>query len=283
MGPGGRAATGTLSRPSDGDAVHDEDTRGGAGRAVGLVAVDVDGTLLERDASLPAARAASFERLVARVPTMLATGKTAPSITGLVHRHGPVGPHAICNGAALLHADDRIEVLAALANDVVEEVLDVLRSHDVAAACYLADGSVVAPAPDPRFAAITELGEPAPEVAAVDGRTVLKVLAVLDEADEGGTRSLAADRARVQRTGPSFLEWNAPDASKGRAVATVADRHGVPMAAVVAVGDSENDVTMLAAAGWGVAVADSSAAAVAAADEHLDADVGTLFDRLVAG
>lgn len=249
-------------------------------RRPGLVAVDVDGTLLTRDATLPSARADAFAELVAAVPTMLATGKTAPAIDDLVARFRPQGPHAICNGAALVHDGGRIEVLAALDHDVVAEVLPALRARGIAAACYLDDGSILAERPDPRFAAITSLGEPEPDVGTPDGRALLKLLAIVDEADEGPLRSLAGDRARIQRTSPRFLEWNAPAASKGRAVATVAARHGVAMPDVVAVGDSENDVTMLAAAGWGVAVTASSATAVAAADEHLTDDVSALFARL---
>lgn len=248
----------------------------------GLVVLDVDGTLIERDTSIPPARAEAFHALVAAVPTALATGKTAPSITGLLARFAPAGPHAICNGAALVHGDGHIEVLAALADDVADEVAAALHERGVAAASYLDDGSVVTRAGDDRFEAITALGEPAPTVAGRGHRRVLKVLAVLGEHEERDLRGLVADRARIQRTGPDFLEWNAPTASKGAAVAVIADRHGVAMADVVAVGDSENDVPMLEAAGWGVAVRRSSARAVAAADEHLDGELTELLTLLVS-
>lgn len=247
---------------------------------VKLIVLDIDGTLIERDASLPDGRAAAFASLVAAAPTLLATGKTAPSIAGLIRRFGLPGPHVICNGAALLDGDGRIEVLAALDEAVADEVMDTLTAHDVAAVAYLADGSLAARAPDRRFAAITALGEPEPHIGHPGGIPVLKILAVLTEDEEGTLRAVASDRARIQRTGPSFLEWNAPTAAKGEAIRVVAARHGVQMADVVAIGDSENDASMLAAAGWGIAVRDSSPAAIAAADEHLDDDVATVFTRL---
>lgn len=247
---------------------------------VGLVAVDVDGTLIERDTSLPPTRAEAFARLVSAVPTMLATGKTAPSIAGIIEEFRPAGPHAICNGAALVHADGGIEVLAALDDELADHVVRTLAGRGIAAAAYLDDGSVLALADDPRFEAITRLGEPAPRVGDRDGRTVLKVLSVLGPDDEDGLRDLAADEARVQRTGPQFLEWNSPAASKGHAVAEVARRIGTSLAHVVAIGDSENDVPMLEATAYGVAVADSSDAAVAVARVHLDEDVATVFDAL---
>lgn len=249
-------------------------------RRPGLVALDVDGTLLLADGSLPDARAEALHALAAAVPTIMATGKTWPSLRPLVERLELPGPHVICNGAALATSDGRIEVLEALPDDVVADVTAELARRDVATATYLGDGGITAASADPRFVAITRLGEPAPDVAPRDGRAVLKLLAVLRDHEEGDLRGLQANRARIQRTGPAFLEWNATGASKGLALAEVAARAGVAMTDVVAVGDSENDVTMLEAAGLGVAVQGSSAAAIAAADVHLDEDVATFLHDL---
>lgn len=248
---------------------------------VGLVVLDVDGTLVDRDLSMPDQRVEALDRLRRAVPTVLSTGRTAPSITGLLDRFTLPGPHAICNGAALVHGPDDIELLAGLDGDVADEVAAELTRRGVAFANYLADGTIHATTPDPRFAAFTTLGEPEPWIGDRGDAPVLKVLSVLEQHEEGDLRDLAADRARVQRTGPSFLEWNAPTASKGAAVREVAARLEVDPARVVAVGDSENDVSMLEAAYWGVAVADSSPAAVAAADIQLGGDVADLFRQLV--
>jgi len=245
-----------------------------------LVALDVDGTLLDDQGQLSAQRAAALEALAAVVPTVFATGKTWPSIRDLVARFDLVGPHVICNGAALVTSAGDIEVLAALPDDVADEVAAELRGRGHAVATYLDDGSSVAPAPDPRFAAISAVGEPEPTIAARDDHRVLKLLAVLRPDEEGDLRGLGAGRARIQRTGPAFLEWNAPAASKGAALARLADGFGIDLADVVAVGDSENDVPMLEAAGHGIAVRSSSPAAVRAADEHLHEDVARLLDVL---
>lgn len=245
-----------------------------------LVVLDVDGTLLLPDGTLPDRRAAALSGLAGRVPTILATGKTWPSVVDLVERFGLPGPHAICNGAALATADGRIRTLDALAADVAHEVAATLTARGVAFATYLADGSIVCREDDPRFRAITDLGEAAPVVGEAGDTPVLKVLAVLREDEEDDLRGLRDDRARIQRTGPAFLEWNAPGASKGHALEVVVGELGLALGDVVAVGDSENDVPMLLAAGHGVAVAESSAAAVAAADEHLVGDVADYLDAL---
>lgn len=54
--------------------------------------------------------------------------------------------------------------------------------------------------------------------------------------------------------------------SKGRAVAWLAGERGVPAAQVLAMGDNDNDVSMIRWAGIGVAVADGSVRSKAAAD-----------------
>lgn len=246
-----------------------------------LVALDVDGTLLDGQGQLSPQRATALEALAAVVPTVFATGKTWPSIRDLVTRFDLAGPHVICNGAALVTSAGDIEVLAALDDDVADEVADELRGRGHAVATYLDDGTSVAPAPDERFAAISAVGEPEPRVGTRGAHRVLKLLAVLRPDEEGDLRSLGAGTARIQRTGPAFLEWNAPAASKGAALARLADELGLDLADVVAVGDSENDVPMLEAAGHGVAVRNSSPAAVRAADEHLHEDVSRLLDVLV--
>lgn len=62
------------------------------------------------------------------------------------------------------------------------------------------------------------------------------------------------------------LEINAPGATKGKALTALADELGIPMAQVMALGDNDNDVSMLAAAGYGVAMGNASSSALAAAN-----------------
>jgi hypothetical protein len=58
---------------------------------------------------------------------------------------------------------------------------------------------------------------------------------------------------------PRFLEFVAPGVSKGRAVAWLAHRGGIPMGQVLAMGDALNDVEMIMDAGHGAAMATAPA------------------------
>src|SRR2546428_8916501 len=59
--------------------------------------------------------------------------------------------------------------------------------------------------------------------------------------------------ARLVMTRRDYLEMIPPTASKGAALRVVADHLGVPLEEIVAVGDQENDLEMIRAAGLGVA------------------------------
>lgn len=242
--------------------------------AVRLVAVDVDGTLIEHDGTLPAERRDAVRALTAAgIPLVMATGKLWSSIRDLWEQLELPGPHVTCNGGAVVDAAGTVHHLDPLDGEVAEEVVEVLRGRGVPHAVYLADGALVTDRVRPEHDVLAVLGEPMPTTAARDGRAVIKVLSIVDAADEGDLRALASDRARVQRTGHRFLEWNSPTADKAAGLRHVVAALGRTLDEVVAVGDAENDVPMLRAAGTGVAVAGASAAAVAAADLHLATDL----------
>ncbi len=72
--------------------------------------------------------------------------------------------------------------------------------------------------------------------------------------------------ARVTRSNPEFVEILDPEVSKAAACEIVCARFGCTLAEAVAIGDAPNDVEMLEAAGFAVAVATSRPEVLAAAD-----------------
>ncbi len=248
---------------------------------VRLVAVDVDGTLLDHDGTLPPARRDAVRALTAAgVPIVMATGKLWSSIRGLWELLELPGPHVTCNGGAVVGADGTFHHVDPLDGAVADDVVAVLRARSIPHAVYLADGTLVTDRVRPEHDVLPLLGEPMPTTADRDGREVIKVLSILEADAEGDLRLLAADRARVQRTGHRFLEWNSPTADKASGLRRVVAALGCTLEGVVAIGDAENDVPMLRAAGTGVAVLAASEAAVAAADLHLSGDLSVFLHGL---
>ena len=92
---------------------------------------------------------------------------------------------------------------------------------------------------------------------------------------EGDGAPLQALKAGLERDMPEVeissswvnnLEINPAGCNKGTALRALADSLGIPMGRVMALGDNDNDVPMLRAAGYGVAMGNATPAAVAAAD-----------------
>jgi hypothetical protein len=114
------------------------------------------------------------------------------------------------------------------------------------------------------------------DLAASVSRPVSKVIAVGDpprpmELIEEARRTFAG-RAGATVSHPRFLEFVAPGVTKGRAVAWLADRAGIPMSQVMTAGDALNDLEMIEGAGHGAAMA-SAPEVVRAAARYVAAPV----------
>ena len=105
-----------------------------------------------------------------------------------------------------------------------------------------------------------------------------------DEGDLRGRAAAAAElypvaqayfagRADATLSHPRFLEFVAPGVSKGKAVAWLAHRAGIPMAQVMAIGDAFNDIEMIGDAGHGAAMG-TAPTAVRLAGRYIAPPVG---------
>jgi hypothetical protein len=82
-----------------------------------------------------------------------------------------------------------------------------------------------------------------------------------------------------------FVEITSPGVSKGSALAFLAGYFGIPREETIAVGDNGNDVSMIEWAGLGVAMANATPDAIAAADWVAppvgEDGVATLIDKFI--
>ena len=93
------------------------------------------------------------------------------------------------------------------------------------------------------------------------------------------------DRLVTTRSHQLFGELTALGVSKGRALAELAQQLGIPQAAVVAIGDQENDLEMVAWAGLGLAMGNAIPALKAIANQTIpsidDAGVAWAIQHLL--
>ena len=102
--------------------------------------------------------------------------------------------------------------------------------------------------------------------ASLAGQEVLKVnMPFVPQEVRPGFDAAVKDAALIMDCGPGGLELTAPGAGKLSAVQFLAQTLGFSIQDVMALGDSGNDVALLAAAGLGVAMGNAQAEAIAAA------------------
>jgi hydroxymethylpyrimidine pyrophosphatase-like HAD family hydrolase len=244
-----------------------------------LLALDIDGTLVDSDAMLSDRTIAAVRAaLDAGVRVHLATGRMPSSAVVFANRLGLVDAVVGHQGAAVREMpppEARTDVVVppfrgrtgrlvwhrTLVPEVAADAVRFCREHGLDPHLNHLERMIVQRG-DPNFADYSAyLGRDAEQVEdlARDVRhPVSKVIAV---GQAGRPMALVAEarrafagRADPTVSHPRFLEFVAPGVSKGHAVAWLAHREGVPLGQVLAMGDALNDLEMVGDAGHGAAM-----------------------------
>jgi len=226
------------------------------------IAFDLDDTLLRNDRSISDFTVETLRRAADRgIHVIPASGRTAMSMRAAVERIGCASCFISCNGAQVRRADHSLWMEKLLTVDFAREVADFAAGHACYAQCYDEEKfyySMHGPYAD-EYAANSSLpGEYVGDLRAFITRPTPKILMM----DSPGriacllqkAQALWAGRASVTCSKPYFLEVNPLGATKGEALAWCGRQLGFDLSEVVAFGDSLNDMSMLSAAGFGVAM-----------------------------
>ena len=230
-----------------------------------LLALDVDGTLLDNQHRLsPLTREAVRQSQGLGVTVCLATGKLLASVRQLSGALELSGPQIACNGAALMDAATGATIQSwQLEPEIRSAALAVIQrvAPELPVAWYTAD-AIYTDAPrgalDHVLSAYHE--PPLQHVARLDHHLppALKLLMYGDptwlETLRDDLAKALGDQATVMRTTADFVEIVSHIVSKGRALEALVATLGVTKAETVAIGDGENDISLLRASGVGVAM-----------------------------
>jgi Cof subfamily protein (haloacid dehalogenase superfamily) len=267
---------------------------------IGLIALDLDGTLVGDDLLLRERTKSAIRAAIERgAAVSIVTGRMATSALPFARELRIRDPIVAYQGALIravpAPGDDRLGRLLLhrpLAAEATHEAIEWTRSIGLDPHVNHLERFVIR-ADDPRAEDYSSfLGGRAVVVddliAWVD-RPVSKVIAVAEEPMDHAVLDVArerfAGRAEVTISHPRFLEFLRPGVSKGAAVRWLARRARVPLANVLAIGDQFNDLEMIAAAGHGAAMPHAPqpvrAAARYIAPPLADEGVAQLIEQLV--
>lgn len=256
-----------------------------------LIACDLDETLLDSAHQIPErvrrAISAARERGARFVP---ATGRPFESVDGTLAELGLLGERGeyviSFNGGVITENSDDAHPLTtcSLAPDVAERLYEEGIARGLCIHVYTLERVYLYnywPAERAYIEGrmnIVETREPTLDFVERDGEVVVKLLFMSLDMDElrRTERELAAsgltDGLDVVYSSNRYLEFNAPGINKGAGLLALAERLGIAPEETMAIGDNSNDVPMIRAAGLGVAVANASDEARAAAGYVCAAD-----------
>jgi Cof subfamily protein (haloacid dehalogenase superfamily) len=255
-----------------------------------IIALDLDGTLLDSRKRLSSANRAALSAAAGRgalvVPT---TGRFFGMMPESV-RDLPFVRYAITVNGAQVY--DR-ETDAAIVREEIPlatacRVMELLDGYDVIYDCYRSNWGWMAEsfkakaeayATDEHYLRmIREFRRPVPELrshlaaTAAEGDVQKIMLFTRRDAPEAAVRAVAAAVAArfpelaVTNSTRNNLEINIGTAHKGRALARFAEHLGLALSNCIAFGDGVNDLSMIKAAGVGVAMANACPEVLDAAD-----------------
>ena len=240
-----------------------------------LAAIDLDGTLLGPDKQIGPDNAAAVQRLRDHgVTVIIASGRRHQNSVRFQRQLGLKGPIIACQGGLIRDGESGNVVEAHfLPQSVTCQIISDAERSDIQTIYYHLDHLYVAERHnrwiDLYESRVGERAEILPNLEELDGRRALKLVCYGDPNVLAKVRpEMSADysdKADVLSTERENLEFMPRGISKATALAKVAAQYGVRQEEVLAFGDGENDVTMLAWAGLGVAMGHGNQAAIKAA------------------
>jgi len=234
-----------------------------------LIALDIDGTLVGENLVVgPRTRAAVAEATRRGIEVALVTGRMATSAVPFAETLGLTGPIVAQQGALVrcmpAHGSKRPGKLLyhrPLTPATTIEIVRWCQARNLKAHFnhleWMIAGSDEERLEEYRLFVGDRL-QIVPDILVRAAGPVTKVVALgeghhsLEVLAEG--RADFAGRAEVTLSHPRFLEFMAPNVSKGTAVRWLARRFGVPLGQAMAIGDQYNDFEMIREVGHGVAM-----------------------------
>lgn len=234
-----------------------------------LVVVDLDGTIVGADGQVRDCVWKAVGKLTdAGVRVAACTGRPGfGTARKIAERLGPNNPHVFQSGAHIAFAEGPTLKTSALPGEALESIIEASRRHGVVLELYtpmavFVERKTKLSEDHAKLIGVSAVVTDLSEVAA--GEPVVRAQWVVAAGQqERLLSSLPAGVNAVAATSPAlpgvaFVSLTHAGVSKASAVAYIAERQRVPLADVMAIGDSRGDVPMLEIVGHPRVMANSS-------------------------
>ena len=259
-----------------------------------LIALDLDGTLLDDAGHLSERNAASIRAAAdAGHRVVLATGRPPHLVLELADQLGDSVSHVVGTNGTMIATFPDGELMQLLGFDIDEasDVVRSLRAHDARLGFAIAtDAGFGFEAGFAERMPAAVPGDPIDDVLSVGGTQIFKLFSfhpdhTVDEMLDWLPALLPASLA-VSHMGADAVDIGPTSIDKQAGLAWLCEQLGIDGADVIALGDEANDITMLRAAGRGIAMDNAPAHVKAAADEvapsNNDHGVAHILEALIS-
>jgi Cof subfamily protein (haloacid dehalogenase superfamily) len=242
-----------------------------------LIAVDLDGTLLNSDSEMSDRTCGSLKRAMeAGAHVSVSTGRMYPSAMPFVRALGTSSPCIFYNGAVIRNPKSgEFLYKKGIGEELTSEIVNMYCDRNWYIQIYSDDKLYVKDDTDPRckhYEGISgmkavPLGDNFRSFRA-DSMKLLGIASGTEELERMFTESRNAykDRIYTATSWHIFVEMVHIEVNKARALERVAKMLGIDRECVMAIGDGGNDREMIKWAGMGVAMENASSATKAEAD-----------------
>lgn len=243
-----------------------------------LIAADMDFTLLAPGKDVPLGNKEAIRALKeAHVAFTIATGRSSFLVGKFAEDLGIDVPIITSNGGSLFDAKTRKQFASRDFEDSrIRALLAYLLDHDADATLYSDEGIFFAPCSSRKYfvEGYNEGVEPSKQSPMIDiDKTLLakdkiphfnKILLIKPDRE---TLELVSTDPGLEAiySGPDLYDIMPIGSSKGNALLSLAEHLGIPASNTFAIGDNENDVSMIEAARYGIAMGNATDGAKKAA------------------
>ena len=232
-----------------------------------LIATDLDDTLLNDEGIISEKNKAAIQRAeAAGVKVVVASGRSYASTKQYIKEMALPNLTVSLNGAYIQDpADDRMVASFPIDQGITQKLIKDIEPYDVHINYYFGE-KVYCQGQSEQALFYSKMNNI--EIDYVDS------LAELSKTTQAGKLLMSDDREKLKEikdllqekygeqlnivfSKPFFLEATDKNASKGTALLKVAEMYGIKPEEIMAIGDSENDLSMIRNAGLGIAVANA--------------------------
>ena len=240
-----------------------------------LLALDLDGTLLDQNHRVPESTINKLRQAESLgVIVTLATGRMWPSTKMYAEELKLLHPLISYNGALLRAVTDDSEAqYHHISMEAMQDMIAYCKQRNLYLQLY-ADNEIVVEKcveetlrdPDLMNAPCREVVDYSLYLASPNLRPTPKMMIRVPRHRVSEVPGIEAEIKRnfpqlnVVQSTPTLIELLSPDVSKGRALRLLSEQLGRAQAEVIAIGDGDNDISMVEWAGLGVAVQNASEA-----------------------